>query len=231
MPAKDAFLFCNVTGAGYLDDFVFQFSPKGLMKLFYKFGVLENRAKIDIDQELWNKMKQNMSLLEQKKDFSKRGAFDELYTPSEAVEMILPYIPKEVKTIWECTAIKESKIVKVLRDAGYNVITTHIEDGQDFFKYEPENYDMIVTNPPYSLKDKFLKRAYDLKKPFMFLLPLTTLEGIERGKMFNKNGIQMLIPNKRFNFKPEKNSGAWFQTSWFCFGCRLGSDLNFVSLK
>ena len=55
-----------------------------------------------------------MSLLEQKKDFSKRGAFDELYTPEEAVEMILPYIPKEVKTIWECTAIKESKIVNEL---------------------------------------------------------------------------------------------------------------------
>ena len=174
---------------------------------------------------------ENMSLLEQKKDFSKRGAFDELYTPEEAVEMILKYIPKEVKTIWECTAIKESKIVKVLKDAGYNIITSHIEDGEDFFKYEPENYDMIITNPPYSLKDKFLKRAYELKKPFMFLLPLTTLEGIERGKMFDKNGIQMLIPNKRFNFKPEKNSGAWFQTSWFCFGCGLSSDLNFVSLK
>ena len=67
-----------------------------------------------------------MSLLEQKKDFSKRGAFDELYTPEEAVEMILKYIPNEVKTIWECTAIKESKIVKVLKDAGYNVITSHI---------------------------------------------------------------------------------------------------------
>ena len=38
----------------------------------------------------------------------------------------------------------------------------------------------------------------------MFLLPLTTLEGIECGKMFDKNGIQMLIPNKRFNFVPEK---------------------------
>ena len=44
------------------------------------------------------KNKTNMSLLEQKKDFSKRGVFDELYTPDEAVEMILPYIPKEVKT-------------------------------------------------------------------------------------------------------------------------------------
>ena len=171
-----------------------------------------------------------MSLLQQKKEFSQRGYFDELYTPEEAVEMILNYIPNKVKTIWECTAIKDSKIVKVLKNAGYNVITSHIEYGQDFFEYEPENYDMIISNPPYSLKNKFLKRAYDLKKPFMFLLPLTTLEGIERGKMFDENGIQMLIPNKRFNFKPEKNSGAWFQTSWFCFGCNLNSDLNFVHL-
>lgn len=172
-----------------------------------------------------------MSLLNQKKEFVKRGSFDELYTPDEAVKMILPYIPRQVKTIWECTAIEESRITKVLRDSGYNVITSHIEQGYDFFKYEPDEYDMIITNPPYSLKDKFLKRAYELNKPFMFLLPLTSLEGVERGRMFNSKGIQMLIPNKRFNFKPEKNSGAWFQTSWFCFGCELSSDLNFIFLK
>jgi hypothetical protein len=172
-----------------------------------------------------------MGLLQQKKDFSKRGSFDELYTPSEAVEMILPYIPKGVKTIWECTAIKESKIVLVLREAGYNVITSHIEDGKDFFIYEPEDYDMIITNPPYSKKDKFLKRVYQLNKPFMFLLPLTTLEGIQRGKLFGDNGVQLIIPNKRFNFKPEKGSSAWFQTSWFSYGCDLEKDLNFITLK
>jgi hypothetical protein len=172
-----------------------------------------------------------MSLLEQKKEFSKRGTFDELYTPQEAVEMLLPHIPENVKVIWECTAIKESKIVSVLKNAGYEVITSHIEDGEDFFKYQPEHFDMIITNPPYSLKDKFLKRAFDLEKPFIFLLPLTTLEGIERGRMFSEKKIQMLIPNKRFNFKPEKKSGAWFQTSWFCHGCNLENDLNFIDLK
>jgi hypothetical protein len=90
---------------------------------------------------------------------------------------------------------------------------------------------MIITNPPYSLKNKFLKRAFELDKPFAFLLPLTTLEGIERGKMFNENKIQLLIPNKRFNFKPEKNSGAWFQTSWFTYKLNLERDLNFVALN
>ena len=30
--------------------------------------------------------------------------------------------------------------------------------------------------------------------------------------------------------KPEKDSGSWFQTSWFCFGCTFSSDLNFVTI-
>ena len=35
IPAREAFIFCNVTGAGYFDNFVMPFTPKGLMKLFY----------------------------------------------------------------------------------------------------------------------------------------------------------------------------------------------------
>ncbi len=172
-----------------------------------------------------------MSVIKPKIDYSKNGPNDELYTPIEAVEMIIPYIPKYVKTIWECTAVKESKIVSVLRDYGYNVIATHIDDGFDFFNYEPDDYDLNVTNPPYSLKDKFLRRAFELKKPFMFLLPITTLEGLKRNKMFRENGIQLLIPDRRFNFMPEKKSGTWFQTSWFTYGLDLPNDLNFIKLS
>lgn len=172
-----------------------------------------------------------MSLIKAKIKYSKQGPFDELYTPDEGVEMILPFIPEHVKTIWECTAINESHIVKVLRAHGYKVIASHIDDGCDFFLYEPDDYDLIITNPPYSIKNKFLKRAFDLKKPFMFLLPITTLEGEKRGKMFRENKIQLLIPDKRFNFKPEKNSCAWFQTTWFTYGLGLKHDLNFVQIK
>ena len=35
MTSRDAFIFCNVTGSGYLNSLVFPFTPKGLMKLFY----------------------------------------------------------------------------------------------------------------------------------------------------------------------------------------------------
>lgn len=164
-----------------------------------------------------------------KTDIMKNNSHDELYTPEEAVKVILSYIPDNVKVIWEPTAITDSKIVSVLEEAGYKVVKSHINEGKDFFTYEPEEYDMIITNPPYSIKDKFLKRAFQLEKPFMFLLPITTLEGKVRGKMFNENKIQVLIPNKRFNFIKEKK-GAWFQTSWFCSRVNLKEDLIFLSL-
>lgn len=171
-----------------------------------------------------------MSLLKMKTDFASRGAYDELYTPTEAVEMIIKHIPKTVQTVWEPTAINKSTITKTLTDANYTVITSHIKEGKDFFTYTAEFFDIIITNPPYSLKDRFLEHAFSFNKPFMFLLPLTALEGQKRNKLFNKHNIQLLIPNKRFNFKPDSKSGAWFQTSWFCHQCNLINDLNFIQL-
>ena len=172
-----------------------------------------------------------MSIIKAKIDYSKNGPNDEYYTPDEAVHMIIPYIPSNVKTIWECTAIKGSRIVEVLRSYGYNVIPTHINDGFDYFKYEPAQYDLNITNPAYSIKDEFLRRAFYLEKPFMFLLPTTTLEGLNRGKMFRENKIQLLIPDRRFNFNPAKPNGAWFHTSWFTYGLNLKNDLNFIQLR
>ena len=171
----------------------------------------------------------NNTMIKAKIEYSKNGPNDEFYTPQIAVEMILPFIPKNITRIWECTAIKESEIARVLRENGYSVITTHIKDGYDYLKFEPVDYDMTITNPPFSLKDKFLQRAFDLKKPFMFLLPTTALEGLKRGKMFRENRIQLLVPDRRFNFSEKKN-GVWFHTSWFTYGLNLPNDLNFIKL-
>ncbi len=35
MPAKEAFVYSNVTGAGYFENPIYPFTPKGLLKLFY----------------------------------------------------------------------------------------------------------------------------------------------------------------------------------------------------
>ncbi len=150
--------------------------------------------------------------------------FDNLYTQEEAIKFLCDNVNlKKKKVVWEC-ANGTNNISSYLEKQGFKVIKTDIEQGTDFLK---SNYDcdVIITNPPYSLKNKFLEHAFSLGKPFAMLLPLTTLEGGFRSKLFRDKNIQVLIPNKRFDFTGKKN--CWFATAWFCWKLNLPEQLNF----
>ena len=156
------------------------------------------------------------------------GHTDEIYTPAYALKPLLPFIPKTVTRIWEpCwgTGI----LAMHLHSEGFIV---HGGPSDDFLSTRCIYVDMIITNPPYSLKTKFLARAFEIGLPFAFLLPLTALEGRERGDMYRKHGIQLIIPNRRVNFiTPNGGTSSWFQTAWFTYGLNLAKDLNFVEMK
>ena len=153
-----------------------------------------------------------------------QGHTDEIYTPKYAINPLLPFLNKEWK-IWEC-AWGKGALADHFKEEGFDVI-----GGEDFMNEEKE-CDIIITNPPYSKKDEFLKRAFEIGKSFAFLLPLTALEGIKRGELYFKYGIQLIIPNRRINFvMPNKQGGAWFQIAWFCYKLNLPKDLMFVELE
>ena len=91
-------------------------------------------------------------------DYMQNVKNDELYTPEYAIKPLLKYLPKNI-TIWECTDYGSSNITKLLNERGYKVIKTH-KDNFDFLQDIPDfDFDMIITNPPYSLKDEFIKRC------------------------------------------------------------------------
>lgn len=144
---------------------------------------------------------------------------NELYPPLYAVDPILKYIPKD-KIIW-CPFDEEwSAFYRRLKEEGYNVVRSSLKDGQDFFTYEPNKWDMIVSNPPFSSKDKVLERLYSFKKPFAILLPLNSLQGKTRFKFFTQ-GIQLLSFDSRISFhKPDSMDivikGSPFATAYFC---------------
>lgn len=127
---------------------------------------------------------------------------DEYFTPREAVLPIIKYIDKGNKpqyTIWCPFDSEESEYVKCIREAGHKVIATHIDKGQNFFYYEPDEwYDAIISNPPFSLKDDVLKRLNELGKPYAILLPLPTLQGQKRFEYLKDS--EALIFDKRINF-------------------------------
>ena len=150
-------------------------------------------------------------------EYKQKVLNDEYYTPPEAVYPLLKYLPKN-KVYWECTDFGNSNITKILEDKGYKVVSTgRLKDSFDFLVDEPKfSFDIIITNPPYSLKTDFLKRCYMLDKPFALLLPIHTLEGIERGKLFRKYEIELLVFDRRINFDKTKKR-PWFAVGWFCW--------------
>ena len=161
----------------------------------------------------------------------KQGNADDFQTPKEAIYPLLNYLKKDW-IIWECATGKRN-LENALMELGYIVFGTDILSGHDFLTWKPKEFDCIITNPPYSLKEKFLERCYQLGKPFALLLPLTTFETRKRQSLFKKYGVQVIFFDKRINFEtPSGNgSGSWFATAWFTNWLNLENDLTFVRLE
>jgi hypothetical protein len=146
----------------------------------------------------------------------------EAYTPKYAVNIILPYIPKN-KVIWAPFSRDEHNFANYLRERGYKVINTHFnaenKTGIDFLNYNPEfDFDLIIDNPPFKGKTKFVEKAISFKKPFALFLPFNCLGDNGIPNLFIKNDLelQMLIPDKRTEFENQKNTGISFKTIYIC---------------
>ena len=148
---------------------------------------------------------------------------DSYMTPKEVWESISHLIPKD-KIIWECF-YGDGKSGEYLTELGFNVEHHDI----DFFEDPSFNYDIIISNPPYSCKPKVFKRLAEINKPFMMLVPVSTMT-----KKFLKthfqDKIQIVIPKTRIHFV--KNSvqtkSSWFDTLFISYRMNLDKDIVFL---
>lgn len=122
---------------------------------------------------------------------------DDYYaTEPKAIEILLEQ-EQFSDIVWEC-ACGGGHMSKVLKEHGYNVISSDIVDRGypytqilDFLKVKPEhkNFIDIITNPPYKYAKEFVEKALDISadgvKVAMFL-KLTFLESKSRKKLFEK---------------------------------------------
>ena len=152
---------------------------------------------------------------------------DEYYTPTILVKPILKYL-KPNSVVWCPFDTLNSEFVILLKEAGHKVIYTHIWNGQDFFKYEPkENYDYIISNPPFTKKLDVFKRLYKLGKPFAMICGLPILNYQEIGEFFLDKNLQLLIVDKKVSFD---GNTASFNNSYFCKDI-LPKDIIFEHLE
>lgn len=147
-----------------------------------------------------------------------KGHNDECYTPRYVVEELLPYLPKD-KVIWCPFDTEDSEFVKVLKQNGYFVINTHIDYGQDFFDYEPEHWDIMVSNPPFTNKRKIFERALSFNKSFALLMSNTWLNDSAPKVLFREKDLQLLMFRNRIKFinNGVVNNKITFSSSFFCW--------------
>ena len=168
------------------------------------------------------------------------GAFkafktDELYTPKILVEAITPYFEKwlettgkEEITVWCPFDMENSEFVHFFNQfEDVNVIYSHFANNLDFFSYEPDYWDIAISNPPFSRKLDVFKRLNELGKPWVMLSNIMCLNYMEIGKYFADNPVQLLIPDKRISFDGNPSS---FCSGYFCKDF-LPSDLLFCHLE
>lgn len=152
---------------------------------------------------------------------------DNYNTPSMLVNMLVPYLKKwEIDfvnengyrpLIWLPFDTDESKYYTILKAEGFQVVRSHLNDGKDFFHYQPAQFDIIVSNPPFSTKlDIFERIIFDLKKPFVLLMNMMSINYSEIGNLFQfvNPKIQFIIPDKKVSFDGNTSS---FCSGYVCY--------------
>jgi len=98
--------------------------------------------------------------------------------------------------------------------------TKNIGGGKDFFEHEPEKWDIIISNPPFTNKRKYFERALSFNKPFALIMTNTWLNDSAVKQLFKYKDLQMLMFDKRMKFvNPDgrANNKITFSSSYYCW--------------
>jgi len=144
-------------------------------------------------------------------------SYDEYFTPPEAIDILKPFLKKDW-IYYEPVARFGSGIADRLEYIGYKVIRgKQIDYLQERDIIVKNQYDCLITNPPFKFKNDFIAKFIQIGKPFFILLPIDALGSVERVEMWKSINLQMIIPDSRIHYLGKNNKGAsWFHSCWYC---------------
>lgn len=127
--------------------------------------------------------------------------------------------------IWE-PACGDGAISRVLNDAGHAVVSTDLYDrgygdwtGDFLTSKPPVLFEAIVTNPPFNLAEKFIRRAAALNVPFAMLLKSTYWHAATRARLFEETQPEMIIAMTwRPSFDLRRGTSPTMDVIWTVWG-------------
>ena len=160
----------------------------------------------------------------------KKTKLDDYTTPLYVWKMLVEYLDLDKNTIIYEPFYSEGKSGEYLERLGYKNI---IHKCEDFFEnYENYNFDLILSNPPYSIKQNILKILYKIDKPFVLIMPTSIISKLYVKNIFKDDidKIQYIIPNRRIQFEKKgfNNKRTPFDTLFFCYKMNLKRDIVYL---
>tara|TARA_R110002072_G_scaffold16349_6_gene64151 strand:+ start:1495 stop:2004 length:510 start_codon:yes stop_codon:yes gene_type:complete len=153
---------------------------------------------------------------------------DDYMTPKSAWNSIIEFIPDEYKVIYE-PFYGDGQSGKDLEEILLN--KTIIHEDVDFYEYSTQyNYDMILSNPPFSDAKKIMPKMLLLDKPFILLMPSSKIN-TSYFRAWREKNIQIIIPRKRIHFIKMKDGeyveskGANFDCFFYCYKMNLPKNI------
>lgn len=164
--------------------------------------------------------------------FRERGA-DLHQTPPQAVIALLRVCPVPWR-VWE-PAAGLGAIARVVAHTGRQVIASDLVayDGADSgivapvdflrLKRAPKHYHTIVTNPPYTIADDFVRHGLTLCERVIVLQRLAAIEGVNRSDLVDRNlrivyaGMERLPMMHRHDWQGARIANTTAPFGWFVF--------------
>ena len=94
----------------------------------------------------------------------------------------------------------DGRILSFLEKQGIKTDWCEIQEGLDFFEHDGE-YDLIFTNPPFSLAQEFIEKALGMAPTVIMLLRINFLSSLKRQSFWLMNPPDgMIVLSKRPSF-------------------------------
>ena len=72
---------------------------------------------------------------------------------------------------------------------------------QDFIDGPLRQCDYIITNPPFSIKDKVIEKVYEYAVKTVLILPIDALGGVKRHSLYKRHGYPgVYVPSRRIAY-------------------------------
>ena len=152
---------------------------------------------------------------------------DDDYESTPAIwSYILPFVSFDAVIYEPFYCSGRSK--EILNSLGYKNV---IHKDEDFFtNYMKYNFDITVSNPPFSIKKKVFDTLKNIGKPFIMVVPVSILTKKFFMEKYRDTDVSILIPRNRMQFskKGEVSGRCWFDTIFVCYKLKLDKQIIFL---